>query len=322
MPRQKTPEEVAALYTEEVQKRIDVFRAWMAADPSRTERSCSRLLRCSQSTLSKLLSHTYGGNVERYSHEMLRVVARDRARQAAPARPDYVQTGVAEQVHDVLASSLIEGSLVCILGPTGIGKTTAARAFYEAEPAALWLTAGCTCTQHAMLTELCRILELEPRWSAYTMQASIVEKLEGTRQILIVDEADDMQLAALKTLRIIHDATGLAVALIGTSDFIHNLRLKRSATVNQILGRVADCLRLGDLTRDDLEAIVASYELDEDAMDALWSGCHGQARRAVSALIGAQRGRKRGQHERIDARSIRRAYTQLMPVLNGLSRAT
>ena len=317
----QTAEDVGKKYTPEVRKNIAAFAAWMAEDPERrTERTCSRMLRVAQATLNKLLNGVYPSQVARHAEDMLRLMAREAQRELAPGRPPYVQTGMADQVHDILSGALIEGGFVCILGPTGIGKTVAARAFFDAEDAALWLTAGSTCTQQAMLQELCRVLDLEPKWSAYTMQRTITEKLEGSRQLLIVDEADDMQLTALKTLRMIRDESLIGIALIGTSDFVHNLRLKRSATVNQIIGRVGDTLKLGEITRDDLEAIVAPYGLDDSAMETLWAGCHGQARRAVSALVAAQRGAKHTGGSLISEKAIRRAYQQLMPVLNGLAR--
>ena len=72
----------------------------------------------------------------------------------------------------------------------------------------------------------------------------IVQRLQGTKGLLIIDEAQHLSLLALESLRSIHDATACGLVLMGNESVYANLSGRRSAEFAQLFSRVGMVLKL------------------------------------------------------------------------------
>lgn len=314
----------AEKFPKEVCKAIDRFVAFMEAQDIGPY-AAARVLGINQATLSKMLNRKYPGDTKRIARNMTRAIRQHEERKHAPKRPPFVdKTSVAETVNEVLSVAHIEGIIAAILGPTGIGKTMAAKAYCEAEPMATYFCAGWTCTKHALLEKLAaQFAKKANRRRASVMLEAIAESLQDTGRLLVIDEIDPLATFAaedaLQVLREIHDIAHMGMVVIGTDGFLAKLQKRNSPTINQFLGRTAYVEYLKPTTHHDLELIAKPYHLDVAAMKELERVAEGQAQRAVNALIRAQR----AAGSKLTAKAIARAGTKLMPVMhngfNGLS---
>ncbi|HUS79698.1 MAG TPA: AAA family ATPase [Vicinamibacterales bacterium] len=310
--------QLADLYTPDVVAVLNRLAAWIDADPERSNTVVADAVGYSESTISRMLGRVYNGRVDRLAARIERFLAHERDRASAPQRPPYVRTAISDRVMRVLSLCHIEGGLGAVLGPTGIGKTMAARQYCETEPSTLYVYAGPCCRTYALLRELARLTEVHWSASGYDVLQQIIAKLSGGgRPLVVIDEADYLPEDTLHVLRQLSDGADVGVVLIGTDGFLQRLRARRTTTVNQVLGRIGHTELLDMSTEDDLHKIVEPFGLDGDAFGALVQDAHGQARRAVAALIAA---RRMGDGA-LDAKRIRKAYRKLMPVINGLPQA-
>lgn len=151
--------------------------------------------------------------------------------------------------------------------------------------------------------------------SMYSQRGAIADALRGSGRLIAIDDVDYVGEEALQDLRILNDLAEVGIALVGTHNFYAGLREGASATIQQVLGRVAYVERLGSCSRDDLARIAEPYDLPGDALDVLVEGAGGEARRAVAALVRAQSDTEDG----VTADGLRAAFGTLAPPVRALS---
>lgn len=313
-PPDQTPRDLDPLYTERSCEVLERLADWIEAEEARTQTNVAAALGVHQSTLGRLISHTYDGRVGDLVDRIESWLDLQEARAAAPDPPAYVPTAIGDRVMRVLQLTHVEGGMGAVLGPTGVGKTMAARRFVEGTPGTVYLYAGPCASKAALVYELADLLGIATGRSVYAAVQAICDHLAERDRLIIVDEADYLGEDVLHTLRQISDVSHAGLVLIGTEGFLQRLRRRRSTTINQVLGRIRHVERLGQIGEDDLGRILAGYDLSDEAAHALIAGAHGQARRAVAALTAASR---IGDGE-LTQKRIRQAYKSLMPVMIGL----
>jgi len=314
----KTPEAVAALYTPDICRKIDGFGHYIKARLGGSRTKAARLLGCNTTTLSRILRRIYPGDVAAHVDRMMQVLRREMQRERIREDPPHAEISTTRRVDFTMRVAHLERRIAAILGGTGIGKTVAVRQYAEANDHVAYLVAGCTGSKQALARRIAQAVHVPPTYRADTTLDRIVEALTGTDWLLVVDEIDEVPPESLRLLREIHDAARVGIVIVGTEGFLEALRAKGSRVINQFLGRVAYVAHVSGLGRDDVEAIAAPYNLDTEALGVLVETAAGQARRVAMLLVNAQR----SNGQQVTAKAIRRARTELMPVLgNGHGRA-
>ena len=72
----------------------------------------------------------------------------------------------------------------------------------------------------------------------------IVQRLQGTKGLLILDEAQHLMLPALESLRSIYDTTECGLVLMGNEAVYSRLSGRRSAEFAHLFSRVGSVLKL------------------------------------------------------------------------------
>jgi len=273
--------------------------------------ACQRL-RISRASLCEMLAFKYPGDVGRICATMVRFMADQKLRALAPAPPPFATTTISEQVVEALVVARIERLLAVVVGPTGVGKTAAVRAYCEQAPDVICVEAGTHAKSWTILHEIAMALGLEwPGCAALRdMRVRISDALAERGGLVIVDEVDYVPEATLQDLRFVQEAADLGLVLVGTLAFLMGLRGRESDTVDQALGRIGYVARVGPCSADDIARIAAPLDLGDGALAELVAGSGGQARRAVHALRAAQRCGE----ERPTAAGIRRGFRTLLPL--------
>lgn len=275
--------------TEDADK-AERMRAVVRAAMQRSKASqagVAREIGISSSTLSQWLSGVYAGNSDGIADK---VAAWDANRQAGAAisaatAAAWVDTTANRAVEDALLFAQDAGSIAVIYGGAGLGKTTAVKRYAERNPNGWRVTATpATSGLMAMLEGVAAALELrniQNRPSAYA--GEIIQRLTGTRGLLVIDEAQHMGTPALEELRSIHDAAGAGLVLVGNEAVYSRLTGgSRKATFAQLFSRVAFKLRVGTPTRADTDAILSAWGV-EGAKEREWA-------HQVATLPGGLRG--------------------------------
>lgn len=196
-------------------------------------------------TLSQWLAGKYQGDnaeVDAKLETWLRVRG-EREEQVAswPTAPDFVASPTAQKVFSTLQYAQGAGDMVEVYGAPGVGKTVTARRYRDRNPN-VWIA---TMAPHAAsvvhaLEEVAEAVGLrDVNGGARGLARAIRRKIEGTRGLLIIDEAQHLSLGALEEIRSIHDATGTGLALMG-SEVLHSRLTGGSRAVHlaQLFSRI------------------------------------------------------------------------------------
>ncbi|MDH3997594.1 MAG: AAA family ATPase, partial [Desulfuromonadales bacterium] len=179
-----------------------------------------------------------------------------------PDAPDWLETPSAKRIINVLSYSQLAGDIAVVYGGAGLGKTSTLKAYAEQHPNAWIVTmTAAHCGVAAALEEIAETLGLRGfPGRAARLQRELVRRFKGTAGLLIIDEAQHLNVNALEAIRSIHDATGIGLALCGNESVYARLTGgSRAATFAQLFSRLGKRLRLTRPTKADVLMIVQGF---------------------------------------------------------------
>lgn len=195
--------------------------------------------------------------------DMNEALSRQRARRAPETgaaasldrRADLAST---TEIHGALSYAQTAGDIVCVHGPTGVGKTTALRRYAETFQGATYVAMSAAVhTPAGMLARVASVLGAGPvHRSALAAETACVDQLRDRNAILIVDEAQHLPAALLDELRCIRDIARCGLALAGDDALWATLR--GSKRCDQIVGRIGGRINLGEVSAEDVLTLVAA----------------------------------------------------------------
>jgi DNA transposition AAA+ family ATPase len=136
---------------------------------------------------------------------------------------------------------------------------------------------------YAMLSELAEVMGVtEPR--TIKLGSALGRRLAGSRGLVIIDEAQHLQAAALEMLRSLSDRHQVGLALVGNESVYARLQggEKKQAHFAQLYSRVGMRVTQARSRPQDVDAILAAWGV-EDAEQA-------RTLRAIAAKPGGLRG--------------------------------
>ena len=238
------------------------------ADAGLTQAAAAVEIGVSDATLSQWLAGKYPGDVAAIAARAERWLEARAEREAVarqlPDAPPWVETTAAERILGALSYAQIARDVALIYGSPGTGKTVACEHYAQTRPN-VW---------HATMTSAARTIGpcLERAAQAmgirhipsrsWRVEAAIVERSRGTAGLLVIDEAQHLDIRSLEALRGIHDAAGIGLAMLG-SEMVY-ARLTggaRSAYSAQIFSRIGIRVRLGQPSTEDVDSLCDAWRL-------------------------------------------------------------
>lgn len=243
----------------------------------------------SSAALSSWLKGTYKGD-NRAVEEKLNRWLESRARSALttatmPGAPEWVDTPTGRRVKAVLGFAQAAGDLGCIYGGAGLGKTVSIRAYADANPN-VWVVTmspahGGVSSALEEVAETLGMRGIPGR--AARLHRELVGRLRNTGGLLVIDEAQHLNMRCLEAIRAIHDATGIGLVLCGNESVFARLTGgSREATFAQLFSRLGKRLRLARPLQGDIEALADAFDV------------RGSEERRVLAAIANKPGALRG----------------------------
>jgi hypothetical protein len=306
----------------------DRIRALLdAKDASQAE--VARQAGLSATALNRWVNGRYEGDNAGVEGKLARWLA-ERDRQTGfllPDPPDWIATPTGERVLSALAYGQMAADLVVIYGGAGLGKTRSVRQYAATRPN-VWIAtmSPATSTPSACLDEICEALGMRegPGGSAARMQRALIRRLRDTKGLLVLDESQHLAVAALETVRAVHDAAEVGLALVGNERVYSRLSSSgQAALFAQLYSRVGKRMHLTLPRREDVEAVLAGWGItDREALAYLWTVARtpGALRGVVKSLrLGTMIARGAG--EPLELRHIKRAWREL-DATNGHAKAS
>jgi DNA transposition AAA+ family ATPase len=186
----------------------------------------------------------------------------------APERAaGHIVTPTGRRISKALATAQALGLPVLIEGVSGCGKTSELVHYAATHPSVFLATmAPHARGLWAMLDELAESLGVGSHQgqAPHRVAREIVGKLkERPGVLLIVDEVQHLDDAALEELRCLHDRTGVGLALVGSIS-LYNARLAGTARgdkMAQVRSRIAQRLSLRAAVAGDIAALLDAWQV-------------------------------------------------------------
>jgi DNA transposition AAA+ family ATPase len=192
-----------------------------------------------------------------------------------------------------------EKELVVLYGPPGISKTFSLREYIrqradQGDHKVLLITANAVTTPRALLLALCRLLALPTsKKGTHVLVEEVIDKLNRDPHLILVDEANHLNVQGLELLRHIHDMTECGMVLVGTKrlyDLFTNGG-RKSQDLEQLWSRVGIHDLLPGLSPAEVRQIAQTSlgKLEERATVEIQRTTRGSARRLAKLVPRLQR---------------------------------
>lgn len=234
-----------------------------------TQKSLARIVALSQPSVSRWLREA---SREEEADDVTEALSRWMSATDAPMPTEtFVATPAAKKVVGALAFARKTGDMACVYGGPGVGKTRAIRHFQATSPEGVWV-ATMTPASAGLVSALEAIADAvgvrDVSGGARRLSRAILQQVAGRGGIIVIDEAQHLSMAAIEELRAIHDACGVALALVGNETSYARLTGgSRSASYAQIFSRLGMRLFLHRPTAQDVAAIAKARGIhDQDSL--------------------------------------------------------
>lgn len=233
-----------------------------------SQAAAAREVGISPSALNQWLQGKYAGSNEEIESKVENWLSargrEDDGSCALPAVPAFFRSPSSQKILDTLAYGQMAGDIVCIYGGPGVGKTVSLRQYRDTNPS-VWIATMAPDSAPVVpsLEEVAEAVGIrDAAGGARKIARAIRRKVEGTRGLLIIDEAQHLSVAALEQMRSIHDATGIGLALVGNEAVYARLTGgTRASHFAQLFSRIGSRLFISRPTIGDVRALAAAWNV-------------------------------------------------------------
>jgi hypothetical protein len=186
--------------------------------------------------------------------------------EARARRAEFIPTLTANLILEKLREADERQALVLLYGPPGIGKTFAIEEFIDRvekqedprKAEVLVVTAHAASTPKSLMAALCLRAGIPHQATASTLAESLVRKLKTGHYLVIVDEANHLDIEAMELLRYVYDLARLGVVLVGTLRLyeIFTDGSRPAGELEQLWSRVGICELLPGLTEYEARQMI------------------------------------------------------------------
>lgn len=238
------------------------------------------------SVVSQWLSGTYKGDAEGVEAALRTWMEREKSRRASRAVPT-IETETMRRITNAITIAHQERDIAVIVGPAGVGKTTALRRYQAANPnGAILIEVDDSMNKVALIQELAEKLGLAREGGHVELVRRAATTLAERDLVVIIDEADYLNDGALELCRrIVNDKGRSGLVLVGLQRLVFRIKSLKNDH-EQLASRVGVLLEVEGLKQVDAEKIVHSVwpTMDKDCT-ALFLKTAGGSVRSLAKLI-------------------------------------
>lgn len=233
----------------------------------------------------------------------------DARRRATRPHEQFVRTRVAKKIIDAAKVAVTDGSIVLVVGPTGVGKTMVGHYVYEDTTGAIYLCLGRHLRTYTRLrARIAATLKvsagrrMQKTIRQLPIEERIFETLRDSNRLLILDEGHQISDDGLGFLRDLYDETHVPMLILCTVDLWERICAEADEDHGQMYSRVGMCVTLAGsdfeaapnnpaiFSRGEIRQLYqgAKVKLASDAVEYLYNVAnalgHGSLRRCAELM--------------------------------------
>lgn len=255
-----------------------------------TQKQIATALAVSIGTVSLYLKGQYNGDVQRLDDKVAEYLSRqDKKVLNARYNRQFAPTLLARRGMEAMADAHTEGETLVIFGAAGLGKTQLLKEYVKNHPSAIFIETDPSYTTKVLLRKIAEGCGVAVQGSNNDVFEKIIEKLDGSERLLVIDEAELLSTRSLEFVRRLQDKTQIGVVLAGMPRLLVNLRGKHGE-LEQLYSRVTRLLNLGNALPEKDLALLTQTALGTDEFNTPFiKFSKGNARRLSNLIKGVVR---------------------------------
>jgi DNA transposition AAA+ family ATPase len=226
-----------------------------------TQKTAAAQIGLNAAVLNQWLQGKYQGDVSKTEAKVLKWL-RGRGERVSmqslmPTAPEFFESETGTRIISHLKYAHSMQDMLTVFGLPGVGKTTSIHWYQRAYPNVWVATASPAITGVIpVLQEICEATQsgVKGNGGARARTQAILAKTKGTNGMLVVDEAHHLTPQALDTIRALHDASGIAIALFGGPELERKLQ-----DMPQFYSRVGLKLFVAKVLKGDIDALLDAW---------------------------------------------------------------
>lgn len=230
----------------------------------------------SEAVVSGFLSGSYKA-MESIVPKVQQLIRVEERKELAPREPEFKMTGISERVINIIACCQAIGKVGVVCGDAGVGKTMAINEYKRNNPDTSVIITINPCFAsivgvNELLAEAFRIQEKASR----RIYLEVLNRLEGSNKVLIIDEAQHLTPRVLDYLRSITDKTHTGMVFIGNTELKAKMNGGGKKEYSQVYSRVAEpeMVFTEDIQKSDIELLFEDFNVTKDEIDILYRISH------------------------------------------------
>ncbi|NOR71602.1 MAG: AAA family ATPase [Methylomarinum sp.] len=187
--------------------------------------------------------------------------------QEMPQAPGWVKTPTAAKIHHTLTYAQMSGVSSCVFGGAGVGKTLTCE-HYQQNHNNVWIVTAspAASTYPASLKRIAKAVGLRGGANrAADLEDEIIQRLKGTRGLLIIDEAQLLGMDSLWGIKHLFDVAKIGVAYVGSEQTYANLMGRKAEMNAPLFRRISKKQALKKPSKDDVGTLLTAWGLSDRA---------------------------------------------------------
>lgn len=263
-----------------------------------------------KSTISMWINGTYKGDNTKITDKVNNFLQRENERKNNEEIP-IVDISIIRYIFEIGRLCHTKGKIGVCAGRAGLGKTVAVKEYTKNFLDAILIESDSGYTAKSLLLEIHKRLGLSGKGCAYDLMNEVVNKLNNSGRLLIIDEAENLPYRALEITRRIHDKTGIGVLLVGRNILFENLRGFNNQ-YDQLYSRVKYHKLLDRLLIQDITKILNAAGQDSDLAETYLFYSDGNTRKLEHLITHSISIAKINGFEEVDSTVIKHTSKMLM----------
>lgn len=244
----------------------------------------ARMLNRSSALVSQYINKKYEGNIEELEKDITNLLRREEDLQFVEGPAVFCSTTPSVLIWEVLQWCDKKCKMGVALAPSGTGKTETCKEYKRRNRQTIFVTADLTKRSIGSILGLiaAHIGSTPDRQSNSRLLDRIIEKLKGSRRLLVIDDAHLLKWEAFEVVRKIYDCAGIGVVYVGQEKLYDQMKgaSNQAMLFDQIYSRIAIKRDSFLIEKEDVRMIAESFSttLTNDVVEYLHQKARGKGR--------------------------------------------